>query len=301
MSVVPIVLPRIDPAVAATRSALLAALAHRTLAGDKLRVSHALAGEADAWVVCADGIAVASITTDGRRAELLADDGQPDAVAAVAALAAIEPALALLEDVLGIGIRPESLARTAPADAVVIAVASGGLRFLLAAAPGIRLRPPAPNALAMGAVRTRWRLCLPAPGLQRPPARGDLLIGILPTGTVEAAGHSLPVRLAGPQLTVIGPWRLIMHDPETATGFDPAAARLPVTVSIDGAVASIAALAQLAPGAVLPLPGDPGRIAVTVLAGGAPLASGTLVAIGDGHGVLVDQVFATPAAGTRAA
>lgn len=81
-------------------------------------------------------------------------------------------------------------------------------------------------------------------------------------------------------------------DDDLAASLDPGTLELAVTVRIEGAPMAVAALARLGAGAVLPLPGTPGQVAVTVLAGGVAIGSGTLVAIGDGHGVLFDRVFA---------
>lgn len=277
-----LVLPTVDPAVARARSAVLAALGGIGGIG--------IAGDADGWVTCAGDIAVAPLLVDGRRAAILADDGHPDAVAAVAALAILESLLARIETALGLQLRPEGLA-TAPAPgAMIFDVADTGARLLLALPPGIAVRPAPPDGSDGHRLAARWQVHLPGPLLAAAPAPGDLLIGVAAAGVLLLAGQALPIRLDRRDITVTGQWRHFMDD-DAATGFDFAAARLPVTIAIDGAIAPLADLAQLAPGAVLPLPGDSQRLAVTVMAGGAPLATGTLVAVGDGHGVLIDTVF----------
>ncbi|RZF65145.1 hypothetical protein EWE75_07175 [Sphingomonas populi] len=62
---------------------------------------------------------------------------------------------------------------------------------------------------------------------------------------------------------------------------------VPLTIEIEDSVVPLDRLQGLREGAVLPIGSDGGAIAVRILASGRPLARGTLVAIGEGYGVLI--------------
>lgn len=67
---------------------------------------------------------------------------------------------------------------------------------------------------------------------------------------------------------------------------------VPLSVVLEESQVPLARLQGLQEGAVLPLGASAGSIPVKLLAGGRALATGTLVAIGDGYGVLIDAVDA---------
>lgn len=275
--------PRIGPMRAVRQTALLAALR-----GAGADAAPGLAREASGWVACADGIMVAPLVADRRRLGLCADDGAPDAVLAVAALAEIEPLLGLVEAAIGAELLPAGLAAVAP-EGMVLAVESGGARLLLAVADAAVLAPVARPA-AIGGIMACWHLAWRGPRLRRRPGRGDLLLG-LGDAVVRLGNWQAPARVAGGEIGMTGGWRMAMDDDQPG-GLDPAQLELAVSVRIEGNPIAVAELARLGAGAVLPLPGVPGQVAVTVLAGGVAIGNGTLVAIGDGHGVLFDRVFA---------
>lgn len=292
-------LPAIAPGRAVLQSALVAALRSRGL---PTRPGAERAAEASGWVVCAGGIAVAPLVAGDRRLGLLADDGTPDAVCAVAALAAVEPLLGRIEAAIGTELLPIELSAL-PAvanDGIVLAIDTAEARLLLALPDGAALSPrpaSAPAAATTAAIAARWQLVWHCPRPRRTPARGDLLLG-LGEAAIRLGNWQAPARLANDSIRFIGGWTMALDDASPA-GLDPAGLELAVTVRIDGTPMPVAELARLGPGAVLPLPGagTPGHIAVTVLAGGVALGSGTLVAVGDGHGVLFDRIFAVGLAG----
>lgn len=292
---VPLPLPRLEPARAALQSGLVAALRDRGL---RITLAPALAAEASGWIICTGGIALAPLIAGDRRLGLLADDGSPDAVRAVAALAAVEDLLGRIEAAIGTELIPTDLAlRPAAADdGIVVAIEAVDTRLLLTLPADTVLPPrPAPGPARIGAIAARWQLVWHCPRPPRAPARGDLLLG-LGEAALHLGNWRAPARLADTALRCTGGWTMALDDVSPA-GLDPAGLELSITVRIDGAPMAVADLARLGPGSVLPLPGAPGHIAVTVLAGGVPLGSGTLVAVGDGHGVLFDRVFATAGSG----
>lgn len=67
---------------------------------------------------------------------------------------------------------------------------------------------------------------------------------------------------------------------------------VPLSVVLEDSAVPLAKLQGLQEGAVLPLGASAGAIPVRILASGRPLATGTLVAVGDGYGVLIDGVSA---------
>ena len=72
---------------------------------------------------------------------------------------------------------------------------------------------------------------------------------------------------------------------------DLAALTVPTTVEIDGGGLTLERLAALGPGSVVAIPGASGGVLpVRLLAGGKRVASGELVAVGDGYGVLITAV-----------
>ncbi len=285
-------LPRVEPARAARQTAIVAALGGRTIAGVPLSIAPGEPGEARGWVCCAGGIAIAPLVAAGRRLPICADDGAPDAALGIAALAAIEPLLGIIEAALGTELLPESLAAAAP-DGVVLRLAAGDERLLVGVPDTAPWAPVPGPPRAMAAC---WDLVLAAPPLRRRACRGDLLLGV-GAAMLRVGNWRRPAVLAGRAVHLTGNWRMAMDEDAGTASLDPATLELPVSVRIAGAPMAVADLARLGPGSVLELPGPPGQVAVTVMAGGTPIGSGTLVAIGEGHGVLFDRVFAGPGPG----
>ena len=82
-------------------------------------------------------------------------------------------------------------------------------------------------------------------------------------------------------------------DPSPAAASAPPewdALSVPACIEIDGGLLSAQDVAGLAAGSVLPLPQTGGTLRVRVVAGGATIGSGELVAVGEGFGVLFDRV-----------
>jgi flagellar motor switch protein FliN/FliY len=70
----------------------------------------------------------------------------------------------------------------------------------------------------------------------------------------------------------------------TATRF-----AVPLVIELENTTVPLERLQGLREGAVLPLDAGAGALTARVLAGGRPIARGTLVAIGDGYGILIDD------------
>jgi Type III flagellar switch regulator (C-ring) FliN C-term len=280
-------MPQLERGRALRQTALVAALRGRSLVDAPLEVALGDAGEASGWVICTSGIAIAPLVAEGQRLGFSADDGAPDAVSAIAALARLEPLLGLVETAIGAELLPAGLAVAAP-DGVILALGCLAGRLLLAVPDDAAIAPAAGPA-AIDVIMAEWQAEWKAARLRRWPARGDLLLG-LGDAAVRLGNWRAPATLTQGGIGMTANWRTFMDDDAVAAP-DAAALELPVTVRIAGAAMAVADLARLGPGAVLPLPGAPGQVVVTVLAGGAPIGTGTLVAIGDGYGVLFDRVF----------
>ncbi|WP_336970711.1 FliM/FliN family flagellar motor C-terminal domain-containing protein [Sphingobium aromaticiconvertens] len=65
---------------------------------------------------------------------------------------------------------------------------------------------------------------------------------------------------------------------------------VPLTLELERTHIPFARLQAVREGAVLPLADESGRLAVRVLAGERLIATGSLVAIGEGYGVLIDTI-----------
>jgi flagellar motor switch/type III secretory pathway protein FliN len=72
--------------------------------------------------------------------------------------------------------------------------------------------------------------------------------------------------------------------------------KVAATIELDGGRLTAAQMATLGEGSVLQLPAGNGTLAVRIVAGGAVIADGELVAVGDGFGVLVTALRATDSA-----
>jgi hypothetical protein len=269
----------IAPDQARQRTRLLAALND----GVRLRASLADPAAAPGWVRCGPHLALAPRRAGGAVLPVLGDDGQVDAALALAALARIEPLLAAVEAALGIEILPDGLVATPPAGTCLAVTGADDDALLLAGEPAL----PASALRLDGQCRIGWALRLDGPLLPRPErvAVGDLLLGFAGTGAVRLGDRRLPARLVPDGAAITDHWRICMESDDPAGLAD---ARVMVQAELAGAPMRLGDLSRLQPGAVLAL-ADAGQ--VTVLANGAPFATGTLVPVGDGHGVLIASVL----------
>lgn len=294
-------LPRIDLARATLQTRLLAAL-DGVRSGDLLLRVVPSAADAPA-VIGFDthhgGVEIAPLIADGAVPLLVADDGKPDAVAAIDALARIEPLVAAIELALGVALRPVSVAAPAlPLRLRVDALAADGSvrhAVLLGVADDGRFDPaPRPlDAARASAVRVRWSFHITGPRLAPWQVAaldpGDLvLVGQRElAGAIHVAGRAIPARLRADTatLTIADQQGMMMTD---TPSLDPEM-RLPVTIVVDGGTATLGEITRLAPGSVLPLGIEGAALPVTLMVGGEAVAAGDLVAVGDAYGVLVTR------------
>jgi len=321
-------LPAAAPEREGLASALIGALNRRT-AGEPphaLALTAAVPGDEvarpGAWIAFADGneadapvLHLAPILADGRVPMLTDAAGRPDAALAATALGAVEPLVAALELVLGRALRPTEAVAAVPGDPVLLlldAAAAGrrAHRLLLALPPGTA--PAAAGALPLDRshlpdVGPAWtaRIAGPAVAAARAAAiaRGDLLL--LGTGRplVRFAAPGRKGTLTG-RLDVEGGLIMVDGELDASSGPDapasadagaplpdPAAHSVRFTVEIEGGDLSFERLATLGAGSVVPVAdAGGGRLPVRLLAGGRAMASGDLVAVGEGYGVLVTSV-----------
>lgn len=302
---------------------LIAALNARQAAGLTVAARLAFARDrraANAWL-CFDAGAqhalVAPLLVDGELVRLTGGDGVPDPALAARLLPAIEPLVAALETALGADLRPRSLATDIPDDFILLRLDAACSRHsirhrLLVAVAGEGAVAPSPLPAAapplLANLRTRWTATLDAPAL--PAARlgsvgrGDLLLlGLGPLrARIEIPGRG--VALAGRLEPLKGSMTLqedIVPAPAPAPvpnrpGADDAVPRdwealtVSTRIEIEGGLLSARDIAGLAAGSVLPVPQTGGTLRVRVLAGDTAIGRGELVAIGEGFGVLFDQV-----------
>jgi len=83
-------------------------------------------------------------------------------------------------------------------------------------------------------------------------------------------------------------------DTPTTTSFTltPDNFLVPLRFELDQAEVSLARLQSVQEGAVLPLQDREGALAVRILAGSRAIATGQIVSIGEGYGVLVETILA---------
>jgi hypothetical protein len=291
-------LPRLDPASARAQTAMVGALVGAGV--EVLRADAAMAPRI--WIACVargpQRAWLAPRLVGGMLAPLTADDGKPCAVAAMQALGALEPLVQRIEQAWGISLLPDTL--SGPPAGHPIEVGGGDPAApdrLWLAAEG--LAPSGFSAPARHRLPAACRLPLAASiraAPLHPALLGDLgagallLLGVGPhVGAVApglyrtaalppATGHPARFDLAARHIELLEP----SGDPMASD--DPA---LPVLIRIDGADMPLSAAAGLGPGSVIELPAAGPTLAVTVLVGGAAIARGDLVAVGEGFGVLV--------------
>ena len=296
-------LPRIEPERAALQTRVITALDGIVVAEMRLHAA-VLDTPPLAAIGCAGGWELTPLLTGGTIPALLGDDGQPDALLAVAALGGLEPLVAAVESGLGVSLSPDSIGlASAPLWLRIDALdVDGDVRHALALGLDTQAVFELPKrhftrpAFA-GALRLAFVFIAAAPRLAPERiaqlAHGDIvLIGqsLLP-GTLQFGGqsHSASYRPAAALVTIADFQGIaIVSDLDTQKPLDPAL-QLPLTVEIAGGTAALETLANLAPGSVLPLGIAGSALPVTLSAAGARIATGELVAIGDAYGVLITR------------
>lgn len=317
-------LPALDRARAERQTRLIAALNARQLGEHTLAARLALARDrraASAWIAFRAGtrqVAIAPLLVDGELVRLTGAGGDPDPAVAGRLLAAIEPLTVALETALGADLHPEGLVAEPPEDALLLRLDASCSRHairhrLIVAVPptgeiAAPTLPPADPAL-LTTLRARWTATVDAPPF---PARhlgtiakGDLyLLGTTPlVARIALPGHrgSVHGRLEPMKGSMTLQDEIVPAPADLPTVGDAAGAvdwdrmRVPATVEIDGGMLSARDVAGLAPGSVLPVPRTGGSLTVRVVAGGAVIGGGELVAVGDGFGVLFTSIASDPA------
>lgn len=283
-------LPRLDRAQARHQTALVAALVS---AGLWMRPADP-ATRPPLWIACRSGgsrLWLSPRLAAGVPVDLRADDGGPCAAAAMTALEHLEPLIVRIEQALAIAIRPHDL-EPLPPGATVVEVADDGGGHLVTLAIERELLPPGRPVRADG-LPAGCRMRLSAT-IDLPPLRADrladlcagalLLLGLGPNAgglAVQAARFAALFDLSARTCRIVDRPRPETGDPMTID--DPG---LSLALRIDGADIALSAAGALGPGSVVELPAGP-TLAVTVIVGGAAIARGNLVAVGDGFGVLV--------------
>lgn len=317
-------LPALDQARAIRQTRLIAALNARRLGEQTLAARVALARDrraASAWISFRAGdrrLAIAPLLVDGELVRLTGAGGGTDAAVAARLLAAIEPLVVALESALGADLHPEGLAVDPPDDAILLRLDASCPRHairhrLIVAAPGegkvaSPTLPPAESAL-LASLRAPWSATIVAPSLPATHlgtiATGDLyLLGLAPlVARILLPGQRSAVQ--GRLEPMKGSMTLqdeIVPAPADRTETEPAAnavdweqMKVPATIEIAGGLLSARDVAGLAPGSVLPVRRSGGTLAVRVIAGGAVIGGGELVAVGDGFGVLFTSIAGDPA------
>jgi type III secretion protein Q len=323
----------IDHGHAATQTALIAALNHREV--EDMRTAARVASTRDrraaaAWIqfqTARGPILIAPLLVDNQLARMTSGPGLPDGAAAAATLGRIEPLVSAIEMILGAELHPAGLATEATGDLLLIRLDAhergGGMRhrLLLACPADVDIEPlPLPDALParLGALALRWTAHLPLP---RIPARSLAALSVgdcIVTGIGPLAGHlALPggrrhhPLTADPKAGTITLHRAPQEEDAhvsdmisrvedvspmpTGGGPEWADLKIAATIEFDGGRLTAAQMATLGEGSVLPLPTAGGTLAVRVVAGGAIVAEGELVAVGEGFGVLVTAVKASDA------
>lgn len=309
----------IDARRADRQTQLIAALNGRHSSGLTFSARGAFARDrraANAWLSFEAGkqsALVAPLLVEGELVRITAGDGIPDPALAARLLPAIEPLVAALESALGEDLRPSALVTEIPDDFILLRLDAACSRHtirhrLLVAFAGEGAVMPSPLPAAapplLANLRTRWTAVIDAPAL---PARrigtvrrGDLLLlGLgplrarikIPGRDVALAGRLEPLKGSMTLQEDIVP--APAPDRSTSDGNAPQdweALTVPTRIEIEGGLISGRDIAGLAAGSVLPVPHTGGILRVRVVAGNTAIGRGELVAIGDGFGVLFDQV-----------
>ena len=311
----------IDAARAGLQSRLIEAL-NRRVAGEYLLEARTAADEtASAWIMLdADGqgeVGIAPLLAAGAIPSLSDGTGRLDAALAAVALGAIEPIVAAAELTIGRALRPTTVAGSDREDAVRIVIEAwqnGACvhRALISLGSDLRIAPGAPLPFAGGSaivLAPRWTATIAGPGLSpsrfAAMARGDLLLlgtggnvaRFTPPGRMMALIATLNMQQGvmtveqgigdqeigeAPHVVESAP-----QDPES----EPGEIRIPTSIEFDGGGLSLERLDALGVGSVVTIPAAAGGVLpVRVIAGGTRVASGELVAVGDGFGVLITAI-----------
>lgn len=299
-------LRRLDPAVARTQTALLAAL-HGLRAGDSVIEARAADDKAPATAVRFESwIGPISLSLAGAS----------DSIAAAQSLARVEPLLQAVERALRIELAPAGFESAHAPSPVSLTLRWAGeeLRLSVRAdaplAPASNPPPPLSPALAAAAIPCRVQLEAPAltPAALAAIAPGDLaLIPARPQArlTFNLSAFTVALDLASLKLTVTAAEPRLQETrlDSLAPSTDPADSApadltpdlantpLPVTIALDSVTAPLGRIAALRPGSVLDLAAGPGgSLPARLEVGGRTIATGELVAVGDAYGFLVAQV-----------
>lgn len=311
----------IDAPRAKRQTRLIAALNQRAIEGATLTARVAFERDrraAAAWIRFRAGdapVLLAPLLVDGALVRLSLGPDGPDAAVAAALLARIEPLVVAIEQALGRDLYPEGLETGVVPDAILLRIdagAEGGSirhRLIVAFPPeGQVVAPVLPRAIPglLGALRVRWRATLAGPPLRATRIAtirvGDmLLLGLRPL----LAQITFPGRIGQlpGRLDLIRGIMTLQNEPADNPASERAAAqdtpdsidweglKVSTVIEIDGGTVSAGDVAALGGGSVLPLPSSgAGTLSVRVVAGGAVIGTGELVAIGDGFGVLFTSV-----------
>lgn len=309
-------LPSIDPHLATLRSDVIEALNRRRVGTLVLSAQKTSDNGVAAWIALeASGqgpFHLAPLLANGVIPVLTDAAGRPDAAAAAVALGALEPVVAAIELVVGRALRPTAVLAQAPADGVAIEVEArvDGARvhrLLLIVPQDARIDSPDALPLDPAAfvdVAPVWTARIEGPSVaQAGMARigaGDLLL--LGTGHLLAR-FSAPGKntMLAARVDVAGGSMVVEQEFEAAddttqrpsAGPRPglAALSVPTLIEFDGGGLTLERLATLGVGSVVDVPAAAGGVLpVRLLAGGKAVASGELVAVGDGYGVLITAV-----------
>lgn len=328
----------IEPAAASRQTRILAALQNRR-AGD-LHLSALLASERDrlaaaAWIRfdTPDGpVWLAPLLVDGEMVRLTSPgpDRSPDAAAAAATLAPLEPLVAALERALGHALTPDTVAARpdmgegdtprrgtlirldaarsgSPAIHRIVLALPDDVRLAAEALPpaaAIRLRPEraAMPLRLLGPVVKASRFATIAPGDMLLLGTGPLLAQL---SAQRASTRRCEIDLKRGSLTVHEGAEVRDAAQDASTGLSGSGAsgsggngaelRVATVIEIDGGTMSADEATSLAPGSVVSLPsGAGGTLAVRVTAGGQLVGEGELVAVGQGFGVLFTSIALSP-------
>ena len=315
---------------AEAQTALIAALNHReiedvhtTARAPTTRDRHSAA----AWIrfdTARGPVMIAPLLVDNQLARMTSGPGVPDGAAAAATLGRIEPLVAAIETILGLELHPSGLGTDVDEDLLLLRLDAHdrtGVRHRLLVATGadidvLPLPLPADLPARVGGLALRWCLEADLPPIRaarlRALSRGDcIVLGVGPLrGRLVLPGRSggSPVAVDIKRGNIVLDRDPQQGDPivsdrisavETPVSVHPEGAprwadlKIAATIEVDGGRLTAAQMATLGEGSVLPLPAAGGTLAVRVVAGGATIADGELVAVGEGFGVLVTALHAT--------
>lgn len=322
-------LPRHDPEAARRGNALLRLLNDRRVAG--MRASVAIPdrwsrASAQAWLLFRLGpgtAAIAPLMLGGCVPRLTAGDGAPDGLALAATLDALDPLVTLIEEQFGYPLEPLDVAVRCPEDLTIVQLAAAAddagapVSMLLAGLPDQPASAGAAGPMGSDAAglarhaRAPACLLLPAAHLTLAEARalapGDaLLLGpgplvgrlLLPGRTLQ--GRFDPAGVHGLRIFIEGSGSMTQTTDIPTVTFDTQIS-IPIEAVVGVGAMTLLEAAALAPGTYITVPGRAPTLPVVLRLGGADLASGELVAVGDGYAILVRSVNARDQAPPSAA